>query len=222
MHCKAHFMHDYLDGDWQKWDDNGKLIKKITYQNGVIDPNTLRSPLEPLDYPGDLGSSDFAFILAQGSGWHGYNTLRVSASGHCDFRYFLSSMQVSTGANKEQDLPEGTVYREKFWRKADFQLTKELQKQLRDALQEANVFAMKDEYIQKEIADGTQWIVRLRAGRKEKRVYCSNTFPERLLVLSRTLREQIIVPYKMEILTATRIKEDAGNPEKEGWPEDTK
>jgi hypothetical protein len=57
----------------------------------------------------------------------------------------------------------------------------------------ADLFALNDEYNNRWIVDGTQWVVRLRAGGNEKRVFCSNEFPRRLRVLSRTLREKIIV-----------------------------
>ena len=40
-------------------------------------------------------------------------------------------------------------------------------------------------------------------GGKEKKIYCSNSFPEPLRQLSRTIREHIMIPHRMELLTAS-------------------
>jgi hypothetical protein len=105
------------------------------------------------------------------------------------------------------------------WRKAEFQLSDEIHRQLRDALRVSDLFGLDDQYIEKRVADGTQWVARLRTGDQEKEVFCDNKFPVRLRTLSRTLRDQVMASHKMEILTATRCKEDRKSAH-EGWLED--
>lgn len=220
--CEASFRKDRLHGVWQNWDASGELLRKVEYRNGTVVSETPVEPREPLAYPGSLGAADFAFILSQGSGWHGYNTLRVSAAGRCDFCYYFRSAQVSTEDNPRIHLQKGGIYLTHVWRRAQFALTDEMQRELRDALQTADVFGMKDEYVNEKIADGTQWIVRLRADGKAKRVYCSNKFPDRVRHLSASLRDQIMAPHQMELLTASRIEEDSYNPDQDGWLEESK
>jgi hypothetical protein len=208
--CRTSFKKDRLHGPWKEWDAEGNLVTHAEYRDGVC---TTRTPNWGQE-PGSLGSTDFALVLAQGSGWHGFNVLRVSAAGRCEFRYFFTSKQVSTD--------RGEVYITQVWRKAGFQLSDQEQQRLRNALKAADVFGLKDEYIDERIADGTQWIVRLRAGGRQKRVYLSNRFPERLRQLSRSIREQVMAPHRMELVTATRVAVGRVSPDEEAWPEDAK
>ena len=151
-----------------------------------------------------MGAADFSFVLGQGSGWHGYNTLRVSASGRCECRYHVV------------EIDAGNVRRQ-AWRKAEFRLTAEIQRQVRASLEAADFFGLDSQYINRRIADGTQRPIALRASDQEKRIYCSNTFPEALRKLSRAIREQIVVLHRLELVTATRLENGRYNPEKDGW-----
>jgi antitoxin component YwqK of YwqJK toxin-antitoxin module len=218
--CQASFKNDRLDGEWQTWDADGKSVKRVEYRGGVAVSPAPADPGEPLAYPGPLGARDFAFILAQGSGWHGYDTLRVSARGKCEFYYFFTAPQVASVGDARLGLRQGDLYHSPVWRKAEFRLSNELQRQLRDALRTADLFGMQDQYIDRQVADGTQWVLRLRTEGREKRISCSNTFPEPLRQLSRALRDSVMAPHVMELLTATRIEEDGYNPDKDGWLED--
>jgi hypothetical protein len=210
-HCQVTFHKDRPEGRWQKWDEDGKLVQWVDYRAGAIIGTSLAAKSVPFVYPGELGAADFAFILAQGSVLEGYNTLRVSAAGRCQYRYSVLETEVSG---------TGDIYNTSVWREATFQLTDEMQRQLRDALKAADLFALNDDYVNRRIMDGTQWVVRLRAGGKEKRIYCSNAFPGRLRPLSRTLREQIMVPHRMELLTATRVSGGGAIPNEEQWLEE--
>jgi antitoxin component YwqK of YwqJK toxin-antitoxin module len=219
VHCEASFRNDRLHGTWRKWDVDGKLVKQVEYRHGSIISQTPGWRREPFVCAGPLGARDFAFVLAQGSSWHGFHTLRVSAAGRCEFRYFFRSKQVSTGDGRI-GLQEGEIYTTNIWRQGEFQLTDKMQQHLRDILQAADLFGMKDHYINEQIADGRQWVVRLRADGREKRIYCSNTFPQRLRDLSPSIRDGVMVPHKMELVTATRIEPDRKGPDEEEWPED--
>jgi antitoxin component YwqK of YwqJK toxin-antitoxin module len=218
--CRAFFAHDRVDGKWEKWDPDGKLLRQVVYRDGEVVSEWPQRAHEPFVFPGILGSPDFALNLSQGSGQHGYNTLRVSAAGRCQIRYHLLSRHVSTGAEQLSGLKEGEVYLGQVWREAMFQLSPAMQQQLREALVEAGIFGLRDEYVDKHIADGTQWVVALRAGGKEKRVDCSNRFPAALRKLSRTLRDLIVVPHLIDVITATTIALDKGNGERGNWLED--
>jgi antitoxin component YwqK of YwqJK toxin-antitoxin module len=208
--CRANFAEDRLDGVWQEWDAAGQTVRRKEYRGGVLVEESPAPSREPFAYPGALGSRDFALILAQGSDWHGYNTLRVNAAGRCEYRYFVASAHVEGGS----------VSNGPDWRRADFQLTGEEQRWLREAIGVADVFGHGDQYINKKIADGTQWVVRLRADGKAKQIYCSNQFPDALRKLSRTLRGQVMAPHQMEVVTATRFEGKAQSPAEEAWPED--
>jgi antitoxin component YwqK of YwqJK toxin-antitoxin module len=204
--CEATFAEDFLDGAWQKWDADGKLLKWVEYRKGEVVGQLRSRRQQQFTYPGSLGARDFAFLLSQGGGWHGYNTLRVSASGKCEFTYLFWSWRVATNADAGPHLKAGDIYQTSTWRKAVFQLTDEMQRQLREALQTADLFALNDQYIDEKVHDGTQWIIGLRAAGKAKRIYCSNSFPECLRKLSRTLRDQIMVAHQVELITATRCE----------------
>jgi antitoxin component YwqK of YwqJK toxin-antitoxin module len=208
--CRATFSNDQLEGTWEEWGADGEPIRRKEYRGGALVSETPVRSRKPFAYPGKVGATDFAFVLAQGSGWHGYNTLRVSASGWCECRYFF---------NSGQEGPSGDRVITQVWRKAEFQLTDETQQQLREALKVADVFGLREKYINERIADGTQWVVRLRADGTEKEISCSNKFPGVLRVLSRTLRDQIMAPHKMEVLTATRYTGGTPSPSKEAWLE---
>jgi hypothetical protein len=161
VNCRATFSNDRLEGLWEEWDGNGESIRRKEYREGVAVSETPARSRKPFAYPGKLGAADFAFVLAQGSGLYGYNTLRVSASGLCKYRYFFDSSQVR---------PAGDIVITQVWRETEFQLMDETQRQLRDALNVADVFGLSEKYINERIADGTQWVVRLRADGMEKNV----------------------------------------------------
>jgi hypothetical protein len=202
--CRANFRGDRLDGPWYEWDARGELLTQAEYRQGALvsrEPNLRR---EPFTYPGPLGAADFAFVLSQGGGLFGFNTLRVSAAGRCEAYYFFSS---------------GGTPRMRVWRKAVFQLTDGEQRLLRDAIRAADLFGLNGEHIDRDIQDGTQWVARLRAGGREARVYCSNKFPDRLRAMSRALRDGIMAPHRMELVTATRIQFGDGD-DTRAWLED--
>jgi hypothetical protein len=198
---------------------DARLLTVEDREVGILSEGACKKQKPPV-IRGSFGAPDFALIVAQGSTLRGFNTLRVTSAGKCDFHYFVTTKQIITAGNKRWGLPEGTIYIDSIWRRAEFQLTNRMQRQLWEALRRANLFGLKDDYIDEEIADGTQWIVRLRMNGREKRIYCSNAFPESLRKLSGTLRKSIMVPHRMELVTATRIKKGSFRPNEEGWLED--
>jgi hypothetical protein len=138
----------------------------------------------------------------------------VSAAGWCEFRYFVRTRADDGRVN----LPEGEVYSKRLWRQAGFQLTAEMQRGLRDAVAAADFPGLDDQYIDKRVFDGPRWVARLRAGGQEKEVLCCHRFPAPVRTLSRTLRDLVMAPHKMEVVTATRCEENRRF-HLEGWPE---
>jgi hypothetical protein len=210
VNCRATFSTDRLEGTWELWNADGKSAARREYRGGAVISEEPMRPRKTFEYSGKLGSADFALIFAQGSALNGYNMLRVSASGWCDFSFSVLHQEVT---------PDGDIQGGCTWRRAEFQLSDEEQRLLREALEKADVFSLSILYAKLGLMDGTQWCVRLRAGGTEKQVRCDNNFPDALLELSTTLRERIMVPHKMELLTATRFKGEAIEPSKEAWPE---
>ncbi len=128
--CRANFAHDQLHGPWQKWDVEGNLVRQATYRDGELVEETPARPTVPFTYPGNLGAGDFAFVLAQGSDWHGFNTLQVSAAGKCRYRYKIEQYRISQGESAKRP-KKGERYIQVVWRETEFQLTDEMQRQLR-------------------------------------------------------------------------------------------
>ena len=218
--CEALFVSNRLHGEWQKWDEVGKLIKRVEFQKGDIVSETPGRREGSFDYHGALGSPDFAFVLAQGSGWHGYNTFKVSASGWCQFQFMEGERRVKQPRDGfGTDLADGTIYITVTWKKAEFQLSDAMQNMLRGALAASTATTLNDEYVNRNIADGTQWEVGLRLGGKEKRIHCGNQFPHQLRELSRAIRDHILDHFQVELLTAS---ESPGRPDLDWLPDPKK
>jgi hypothetical protein len=212
-HCEANFKGDRLDGDWQEWDQNGNLIKKATYRAGESMLGSAKTR-KPYAYPGVLGAPDFSFVLAQGSAWsQEFDTLRISASGRCDYRYHFYTSRVATpGTTPDaepwqiQQMRNGGIYNASVWRKVEFWLTDEEQRALRDALQVADVFARAENYGDWYVGPANiRWVIRLRVSGMEKQIICDNGVPDCLCELSQTLYTRIMFLHRMEVMTATRL-----------------
>lgn len=219
LFCRARYTQDKLDGLWEKWDEDGELIKQVEYKDGKVVSQKPQGRQRPYEYPGRLGAEDFSFTLAQGSGLDGYATFRVSSEGKCEFLFFVHKTEVKKPGEGPDELSVGDIYIDRVWLMAEFTLTDAMQRQLRQAIEEAELYSLKDRYIDERVQDGTQWIVMLRAGRKEKRIYCSNKFPKALRKLSVNLRESIVTPHKMELLTAGKVLPKETMPDELGWLE---
>ena len=190
--CEAAFAKDRLDGRWQQWDADGKLIKTIEYREGKLVSEEPARNTKLIDYPGPLGTRDFAFILAEGGYFKtGFATLRVSACGHCDYVYHF--------------FPYGYEARTS-WRKAEFDLTEKEQRALRDWLKEADLVNLKDKYKEPNLADGSQSIIALRTKETTKRILCDNKFPKAVVTLSDSVGRQILLAHRLEIRAASAVE----------------
>ncbi len=144
-----------------------------------------------------LDHGDFAFVMGEGSGWHGYDVIRIAATGEA--RYSFAKLEGSK-----------TV-----WRAAEFRVDKAMMAKLRATLNEQKYFSLQGEYRNPEVKDGTQWFVKVRIGDRKKGVYCDNEFPPEITRISEFVHREIIDPRLREFAHAPEIDaEDAKEPER--------
>ncbi len=146
---------------------------------------------EKLDY------GDFAFVLGEGSGWHGYDVLRIAATGECWYTF----------AKLEGD--------KTVWRGAEFRVDEAALAKLRAELNEVRYFSLEDTYRDPNVDDGTQWFVKVRVGNNKKGVYCDNAFPPEIVRLSEFVHQEILEPRMDQFASAPVVNaEDAREPER--------
>src|SRR5205814_114855 len=132
-----------------------------------------------------VGAPDFAFMMRDGSGWHGYNTIRVAADGRCRFVFCTRSLVTE---------PDGKTFIDLKWRRIEFVIDQKTLMDLRKLLAEIDFFRLKKYYSADEIKDGTQRQVWVQASGMQKSVYCSNHFPERFQKVYTFVIEKLIRP----------------------------
>jgi hypothetical protein len=146
-----------------------------------------------------VGAIDFLFVLGQGSGWHGFDTLKIDASGQAEL--------VFGGEDG------GT------WRRATFRLSTAELAGLERELAVIDVFALKRGYFAR-VDDGTQWFVRARAAQQRKTVVLDNHFPEAIVRVADHVRTRIVAAHRDEITAATPLTSHGKLDEPMRWPED--
>jgi hypothetical protein len=141
---------------------------------------------DPVDYQSAKANleqgADFVFVLGQGSGRDGFNTLQIDATRHAVVTY------TANGAGK--------------YRRLQFRLSNEEYGALRSFVLSQHFFDLKKAY-RANTNDGTQWFVRVRVTGLEKRVYCDNHFPREVIAISEFVRTNIV---------EDRLVPDAGAP----------
>jgi hypothetical protein len=142
---------------------------------------------------------DFVFVLGQGSAWHGFDTLRIEASGDA----VLVFGGETSGA----------------WQKATFRLSSEELEALKRVLVAIDVFGMKRAYFAL-ADDGSQWFVRVRAGGQQKTVILDNHFPAPIVGLSDHVRTAIVGRHLAAIRAAAPLPLHGKLDEPMRWPED--
>jgi hypothetical protein len=101
--------------------------------------------------------------LGRGSGWHGLDTLKISEDG----KVVLHRHQ-------------GT------WYKATMKLPGESLAKVLQAVEENQLLGLHKAY-HADVADGTQWVLWLSQGEKEKSVYFNNHFPKEIIRFAASL-----------------------------------
>ncbi len=145
------------------------------------DPADHRVARETLAWAGD-----FRFVLRQGGGLTGYDTLVVDASGNA--RMFFHPKR------RERD-PRSTSYRV-----VRFRLSTEQMTALRSEIATDRIFDLKRSY-SADVFDGTSWYVHVRAANDQKTVACHNHFPREVIALSNFVRA-LVPPLPVDLQDA--------------------
>jgi hypothetical protein len=146
-----------------------------------------------------VGAPDFAFVLGQGSGMNGFDTLTVDASGQAT----LVFEGVRGGPS----------------RLARFRLSPPELEGLQRELAAVDLFGLKRGYFAR-VDDGTQWFVRVQAVRQRKTVVLDNHFPEPIVRLTLHVRDEVLAPHREAIDAAEPIESLDGLREPMRWSED--
>ncbi len=96
--------------------------------------------------------------FGRGSGWHGLDTIMIRSDGRVTVHR--------------------QVYADKPWETTTLRLPPEALAQVRDAIEKNDLLALDREYHQKGIVDGTQWVLWIKQGNREKASYFNNHFPD--------------------------------------------
>ena len=109
-------------------------------------------------HPGGL-DPDLPYIIqfGRGSGWHGLDTVKVAQDGT------VTLHRLTNGEDP-------------FWETATLKLHTESLAQVLDAIEKNRLFGLRKAY-HGNVVDGTQWVLWLKQGDKEKAVYFDNHFP---------------------------------------------
>ncbi len=125
----------------------------------------------------------FGFIYCEGSGLDGYDSLKVDASGQCDYIF-------------------GTDYTN--WKAATFTLSRSEMIELCDTINDNKMMQLPAAYHAK-VADGTQIIVKFLSNGVVKQIYCNNHFPAEVLSLRRLIQKKLIPRHSAEVAKSTSL-----------------
>jgi len=153
------------------------------------------------------GAVDFRLTMGDGSGWGGYNVIKVGADGRCEYTFFVLGRETNSS---------GTAINTQQWKRAEFTLEAQTLAELRKLLAEVNFFKLKKEY-HANVADGTQRWIKVEASGKRKGVYCDNHFPLPFMRVRGFVIDNIIRAHLAEIGAARTIQLDPKDIEPESF-----
>jgi hypothetical protein len=104
----------------------------------------------------------FWLEFGRGSGWHGLDTVKIDQTGRVVLHRMKSDRQENVNVLS--------------WEVATLQLPPEALTEVLKAVDSNNLMDLHKAY-HKDIADGTQWVLWIRQGEREKSVYFNNNFP---------------------------------------------
>jgi hypothetical protein len=145
----------------------------------------------------------FEIDLGRGSGWHGLNTVTIDQDG----KAILYRLARGMG-------PFGGSYL--CFETGMLQLPDESVVEVLAAVKHSGVLALNREYCRSNIADGTQWIFRVRQGDGERVVYCDNSFPRPMERFAEEL-DAILAENGLSGVTWHRVPRDSNDHEKGLW-----
>ena len=115
--------------------------------------------------------------LGRGSGWHGLDTVALAHDGRV----------VLHQAKWER---EGTANRQRR-ESAELTLPPDAIRHITDSVVAERLLDLGREYHAKGVADGTQWVLWVRQGGREKAVYLDNHFPEAAVQFAATVDAEL-------------------------------
>ena len=113
-------------------------------------------------------ASDYQIEFGRGSGWHGLDTVKVGQDGSV----LLHRMK------REYDL----------WENATMRFSEASLAKLNKAVEANDLMNLHKAY-HGDVHDGSQWVLWIKQGSKEKAVYFNNHFPNAIVQFARTLDE---------------------------------
>ena len=128
--------------------------------------------------------SDFIFTWGDGSGWEGYDTVKLRSDG--------------TVAYVFRDHTRSSEWK---WKRPQFSLEGDTVRELRDLLAAIDYFSLKQQY-HAAIMDGTQRFVKVEISGKRKGVYCNNNFPIEILRIKSFVEKRILAVHSVQIALA--------------------
>lgn len=114
----------------------------------------------------------FWLEFGRGSGWHGLDTVKLDQTG----RAVVHRMK----AERKEDV---TVL---SWEVATLQLSPDALAEVLKAVESNDLMELHKEY-HENIHDGTQWVLWIKQGEREKSVYFNNNFPRRIKAFAEQL-----------------------------------
>jgi hypothetical protein len=141
-----------------------------------------------------LASGRFAFVMGQGSSWHGYDVIRINSRGECWYTF--------------SELDHGTE--RVVWREASFNIPKATLTGLKEQLNDVAFFSLEDEYKGKQTPGRSQWFIKVRIGEQKKAVFMDNEFPLPAMRLEKFIAEQVLDPHRDDFKQARPISPEQG------------
>jgi hypothetical protein len=132
-----------------------------------------------------LGAEGFVFTMGVGSGLSGLDVFRVDAAGNAVYVF-------ATGDSHGD------------WWRAEFTVAAPMVTHLRKLLVEIDYPSLKRAY-HANVADGTQWCIRVDCAGIVKKMYCNNYFPAAAMRLAAAVGGEILPAHGPEIQKARRI-----------------
>lgn len=117
-------------------------------------------------------SQPFWVEFGRGSGWHGLNTVKIDQTGRVVVHQMRSEQQENVIRTR--------------WEVATLQVPAETVAEVVGAVESHHLMALHKAY-HEDIADGTQWVLWIKQGEREKSVYFNNNFPREITAFASQL-----------------------------------
>jgi hypothetical protein len=190
------------------WTWHARRTADPAYDGDHLPAKTVDDPVSADAASVDLiGATDFHFTFGDGSGWHGFNVVKVGPDGRCEYTFFTYG---------NSDDPETPALRVQKWRRAGFTLDPRTLAALRKRLADIDFFRLKKAY-HANVYDGTQRFAKVEASGKRKGVYCDNHFPLPFQRPHAFVNERIIAVHPTEIAAAKPIQLEREDWERESF-----